>query len=173
VTSGERAGALERSLGTLHRLEDGLLALILGAMVLLAPLQIALRDFFDTGVPWIDPLLRVLVLWVGLLGALAASRDHRHITVDVFARNLAERPQAAARAVTGFFAAGVSALVAWNAFRFVAEEFGYGSEAFAGLPAWIFEAVVPASFGLIALRYLLAATRDARDLLRPPGAPRG
>ena len=69
-----REGALARAQDLLHRVEDAVLALLLGAMILLAPLQIALRLFFNEGLTWADPLIRVLVLWVGLFGAISASR---------------------------------------------------------------------------------------------------
>ena len=40
-----------------------------------------LRNFFSIGFAWGDGLTRLAVLWLGLLGALAASRDGRHITM--------------------------------------------------------------------------------------------
>jgi TRAP-type C4-dicarboxylate transport system permease small subunit len=52
----------------LHRAEDALLVVLLSTMIVLAGTQIILRNFLDSGFVWIDPLLRVLVLWLGLLG---------------------------------------------------------------------------------------------------------
>ncbi len=65
---------MQRVLRIIHGFEDGLLALMVAAMIFLAGSQILLRNLFDTGFAWADPVLRLLVLWVGLLGALAASR---------------------------------------------------------------------------------------------------
>jgi TRAP-type C4-dicarboxylate transport system permease small subunit len=155
---------LDRSIRMLHRAEDALLVLLLGAAVVLAPLQIALRSAFDAGIAWGDPLLRVLVLWLGLLGAVAASRDGRLINIDVASRILSPRLRAAASAVTSLFSAGVSGIVAYHAARFVASEFRFGSVAFSGIPAWVFESVLPFAFGAIALRYLLGFARDLRAL---------
>jgi TRAP-type C4-dicarboxylate transport system permease small subunit len=135
--------------------EDALLALVLGAMVVLAPLQILLRSAFDAGISWGDPMLRVLVLWIGMLGAVAASRDERHITIDVVSRILPERGRELAGALTSLFAGGVSAIVAWHAARFVASELEYGTIAFAGIPAWLLESVIPFAFAAIATRFLL------------------
>lgn len=149
------SGAASRALRTLHRVEDVFLALLLGAMVVLAPLQILLRSVFDAGFAWGDPLLRALVLWVGLLGALVASRERRHITIDVISRLLAPRPRAVAAAATSLFTAAVSAMVAFHAARFVASDFGFGTVAFSGIPAWVLELVLPFAFGAIALRALL------------------
>jgi len=155
VGSRPIAKALEHSIRLLHRAEDALLVLLLGATVLLAPLQIALRGALGTGIAWVDPVLRVMVLWLGLLGALAASRDGRLISIDVLSHILPPRPRAAAGAVTSLFTAGVSGIVAYHAARFVASELRFGSVAFSGIPAWALETILPFAFGAIALRYLL------------------
>lgn len=150
-------GAPARLVRGLRRLEDGLLALLLTGMILLATLQILLRNVFDTGIVWADPAVRVLVLWVGLLGALAASRDDRHINVDVLSRVLPERPRRAVSTLTRLFTAGVAATVSFHSGRFVLSELEFGSVAFAGLPSWALASIIPIAFGGIALRYLLLA----------------
>jgi len=160
-------------MGALQRVEDIVLALLLGAMILLAPVQILLRGVLGTGIAWVDPLLRVLVLWVGLLGAVAASFEGRHITVDVLSRLLPERARAAAGAVSSLFTAAVAALVAYHGARFVASELHFGSVAFSGIPAWTLEAVIPFSFGVVALRYLRLAASDLLALFRSDGDDEG
>jgi len=140
-------------------------------MILLAVLQIALRHGFDAGISWGDPLLRVLVLWLGLLGALAATRERHHINIDVISRLLPARAKAAADAVTSLFAGTVSATVAYHATRFVASELRFGGVAFAGIPAWALEAVVPFAFGLIALRFLLYFASDLAAVLSRESPP--
>ena len=72
----------------LYRLEDGLLILALLAMIGMAVLQILLRVLFHTGIVWGDELVRVLVLWLGVLGAVSASRSDSHIRIDLAARYL-------------------------------------------------------------------------------------
>jgi TRAP-type C4-dicarboxylate transport system permease small subunit len=146
-----------------------LLAFLLGAMILLAPLQILLRGIFDTGIAWTDPLLRVLVLWVGLLGALVASRDGRQIRIDVLSRVLSGRARAAAGALTSLFTASVCGLVSFHAARFVASEREYGVIAFSGVPAWALESIIPFAFGAIALRYAMTFVVDLGEAARPAG----
>ncbi len=149
----------------LHRMEDATLALLLGVMVVLAPLQIFLRNFFDTGLIWADPFLRVLVLWVGLLGAVAASRGDRQISIDVLSRFASPRVRAAIGVVTGLFTAVVSGLVAFHAARFVATEMEYETFAFAGVASWMTEIIIPYAFAAIAVRYLTCAALEAAVLL--------
>jgi TRAP-type C4-dicarboxylate transport system permease small subunit len=149
--------SLERGILILHRLEDGLLALLLGAMILTAAAQIGLRNLFDWNFSWGDPFTRLLVLWVGLLGALAATRQNRHIAIDLVTHWLPPRARAAVQALNSLFAALVCGVVAWHATAFILEERGYGSIGLLGLPDWLLHAVIPLGFGLIALRYALHA----------------
>lgn len=152
-------GWAERILRLLHRLEDTVLALLLGAMIALGTLQIILRNGFDSGLIWIDPLLKVMVLWLGLLGALAATRDDKHITIDILSHWLPPLARRLAYVGTRLFAAAVCGVIAWHSLRFVSLEIESESIAFSGIPAWLFETVIPFSFALIAVRFLLHALR--------------
>jgi TRAP-type C4-dicarboxylate transport system permease small subunit len=165
VASSPLPSAAQPARGALHRFEEAVLALLLGAMIVLASLQILLRGPLGWGIAWADPMLRVLVLWLGLFGAVTASREGRQISVDVLSRLLAGRPRAAVGAVTSLFTAGVAAVVAYHAARFVASEREFASVAFSGIPAWTLEAVIPVAFLAIALRYLGLAARDLLALV--------
>jgi len=76
----------ERVDETIDRVEQTLLVTFLGFMILIAFLQIVLRNFFNTGLSGGDPLLRNLVLWIGFIGATLATREGKHINIDVVSR---------------------------------------------------------------------------------------
>lgn len=145
-----------RLIRLLHAMEDGILILLLTAMLLLAVTQIVLRNVFDSGLLWAGPLLRVMLLWLGLFGAMVASRYDKHVGIDVLSRLASEKWRPWLRTITDLFAALVCAIVAYHAGRFVLEEMTYATPAFAGIPAWTLEIVIPLAFGIIALRYLLS-----------------
>ena len=155
--------AASRVAGLLARVEDAVLVLLLSAMVLLAGAQILLRNLFDVGLVWADPLLRVLVLWVGLVGAIAAARADRHIAVDILSRLLPARARRATRALTDAATAVVCGLLAWHAARFVALEYEGGALAFARVPAWVCELILPVGFAVIGLRYLALLAGRLRE----------
>ncbi len=148
----------------LQLVEDGLLVLILAALVVLSAAQIVARNLLDSGMVWADPALRVLVLWVGLVGAMVAARQDRQITVDAVTRVVGERWRLAIRTVTDLFTAAVCAGVAWHAVRLVREDRAAGLEAFGGIPVWVCELVLPLAFAVIGLRYLLFAVNHGRRL---------
>ena len=151
----------------LHRVEDSLLAGLLGAMILLAGLQILLRNFFDAGLLWIDPLLRILVLWLGLLGAAVATRRDRHIRIDLLAQRLGARADRWLSACVDQVSGWTCLAVAWFSLRWVRLDYADGLTAFGAVPAWLVEAIVPAAFALIGLRFLL---RSVTRALAGPGA---
>jgi TRAP-type transport system small permease protein len=135
--------------------ENALLILMLAAMVLLAASQILLRNFFNISIYGSDQLLRLLVLWVAFLGAVAASRDGKHIHVDAIARWLPGRVRAAITALTDLFTLGVCLMLAWESLRYMKDARASGEMAFGSLPVWVAETILPLAFTLIALRYLL------------------
>lgn len=155
----------------LHRVEDTSLALLLLSLIGLATLQIVLRNVFETGLPWSEPLLRILVLWTGLVGAVVASREGRQISVDAVSRLLSGRAADATRVLANGFAALIAGVLAAHSARFVASEFEYGSSAFGGLPAWPFQAILPLAFAVIALRHLAACRPSLRALVRADADP--
>ncbi|MCP4286711.1 MAG: TRAP transporter small permease [Gammaproteobacteria bacterium] len=117
--------------------------------------QILLRNIWHTGISWADPSLRVLVLWIALLGAMAATRNGIHIRINLIPRYLPPALRALSNRVTDLFAASVCAILAWHAARFVRFEYEDGNLLFASVPAWICELILPLGFGVMAIRLLL------------------
>ncbi len=128
---------------------------MLAAMVILAVTQIIYRNVFDAGITWIDPLLRVLVLWVVLLGAVIATRNDNHIRIDFFTRYLSRLAAPCLQRVVYAFCAFVCGLIAWHASRFVMMDYEFGSVAFSSVPTWVTQLIIPLAFYLMAIRYLM------------------
>lgn len=153
---------LSRLLRMTAIIEDALLVLILAAMVGLSATQIVLRNLFDGAILWADPLLRVAVLWVGMIGAMVATRSDRQISIDAVSRFLSAHWRARIRVITDLFTAIVSATVAWSAFRLVLDDRAADVSSIAFVPVWVCEAILPVAFGTIAVRYLLFSVKHLR-----------
>jgi TRAP-type C4-dicarboxylate transport system permease small subunit len=76
----------ERADEIIDRVEHTLVIILLSLMILTAFLQITLRNIFATGLTWADPMVRNLVLWVGFIGAAIATKEGKHINMDVFSQ---------------------------------------------------------------------------------------
>ncbi len=145
--------------------EDSLLTLMLFAMIGLGTLQIVQRNFFGGGFVWNDELIRLLVLWIAMAGAVAASRDDRHIVIDLLSKFLSTRDALTVRTIIDLFTVVVSALLTWYSARFVQGEWEYGATLFSGVAAWPFELVIPIAFAIITYRYTLFLFLHARQAL--------
>ena len=162
----------ERLDEAIGRLEKTLMVILLGSMIVAAFAQIALRNFVGVGLPWSESLVRYLVLWVGFIGASLAAREGRHITIEV----IKLRPSAGGRrylaAVSQLCAVVVCALMTWAAVKFVSDDAEIGTRTFLDLPTWVLETIIPATFAIMSLRFLLRAIRALRrDAARPESAP--
>lgn len=146
---------LERAERVGRWLENALLALMLGGLILLASAQILLRNFFSVGLSWADGLVRLMVLWLALLGAIAASRDHRHIAINLAERYLPAPVLRPIRLLVDAFTAVVAGVLAWHSLRFVLDSRAFGDVLLNGWPAWWFQSILPVGFALIAYRYAL------------------
>jgi TRAP-type C4-dicarboxylate transport system permease small subunit len=158
----------EKSIGTnpiitaLYRLEDGILVALLTLMMGVAVVQILLRNFSGTGIIWGDVLVRIAVLWLGLVGAMVAARQDKHISIDLVMRYLPERLRMCVNAIVRLFAAVVCAWTAYYSFIFVVAEYTEGGLAFGQVPVWVCEAVIPLAFTVMALRYLAMSVPQFR-----------
>lgn len=170
-------GALRRCVTAWDAAERTLLGVLAAGMVVLAALQIVLRTFFRTGIPWIEPLLGIGLLWLTMLGALAATGQLKHISMDLVSHLLPRRPRAGVAAAVRLFAAIVCGRLAWAATGFIELQRETETSTLLGAPVWVYTWVVPVAFGLLSLRFLLhaglAAAEAARKIPRAPVPPEG
>ena len=82
-----------------HRVEEGLMALILGAMTILSFVQVVLRYVFNSGFIWQLEANSYLFAWLVMIGISYCVRVRAHIGVDAAVRLL----PAKARRVVGIF----------------------------------------------------------------------
>ncbi|MEZ5565797.1 MAG: TRAP transporter small permease [Gammaproteobacteria bacterium] len=146
-----RGGLIER---VSRWIETALLTAILLAMIGLASAQVLLRGSVGGSLAWADETLRLLVLWAAMIGAVAASRDNVHLRIDFLSRFLSPGNRRVAAVVVNLFAAGISAILAWQSLRFVNGSREFDDQVLGDWPAWPFQVVLPIAFMLIAYRYI-------------------
>lgn len=135
------------------RIERVVLALLVTAMVALAATQILLRNFWQTGFQWAEPLLGMGLLWLTMLGALAAAGLGRHLAIDLATALLPERIHAWTARATSLFSVVVCVLLAWAAGRYVGFQREMAMGELLGWPLWRYYQVIPVAFWLMALRF--------------------
>jgi TRAP-type C4-dicarboxylate transport system permease small subunit len=137
------------------RLEQILLGILLGTMILVAVIQIALRNVLSTGLAWGDQLVRNLVLWTGFIGAAVATREGKHISIDVVSRWISPKRKIDMEIITNGFSLLICALLTFAALKFVSNEIQMKSILFLGVPSWASEIILPVTLGVMTFRFCL------------------
>ncbi len=151
--------------------ERAVLCLLLTTMILLACIQIILRTFFASGLLWADPLLRYLVLWCGLLGAVTATSQGKHIALDITANYLPKKSEPWITLITYIFSSLAAGGLTWAGCRFLGGEIEFGGSGPLSLPLWFWNGIFPVAFGLITVKYLLLLFIQLKSLLFPSHQP--
>ena len=135
------------------RVIDVSIVVLFVVMLTLAVVQVFLRYFFNGGILWGDVAARTLVIWVGFLGAMTATREAKHFSVDVLTRFLKMKHQFWLQSISSLFAAVICFFLAQAGVTFLGLE--SGNKTFLDLPAVATEVIVPIGFYLMAFQFLL------------------
>ena len=139
----------------LEKTEGNLIVLLLSLMISLSFGQMILRNLFDMGVLWIDTLLRQWVLWLGFLGASIAVNHNKHISIEVFSGVSPLFGEYFIKAFIRFSAGIISIFLAWSAWSFMIFEKDSKSVLLLDIPTWIFQSILPYSFLVISIRFII------------------
>jgi TRAP-type C4-dicarboxylate transport system permease small subunit len=161
--------------------EEVLLAVLLVSMVLIASLQVCLRNIWNVSIDWADITLQYFTLMVAFLGAAIATTEGRHLNIDLFSRVLSSRQKLMLNVLIGIFSVGVLVLLTlggvtnyqlnfkpwvennpqgWSVWKGLANEFSEG-----GIPQWVSLLMFAIGFALIGLHFLLRLICDVSSLI--------
>jgi len=137
--------------------ENTSLVVLLGTMIGVSVFQIINRQLLDGSfsLSWADELVKIIVLWLAMVGSVAAARDNKHIRIDLITHVLSGPVVAWAKVIVDLFASAVCAVIGWNAYRLIREEMSWGDTIFTDVPLWILHAIVPLAFLLLSYQFLV------------------
>lgn len=167
-----------------NAIEESLLTVLLLSIVFFSCLQIVLRNLFHGGLIWIDPLMRIIVLWITFLGAMAATSRGRHISIDLLARIFPHTKMMAHR-IAASVPTVACVVLANGSYEYLRQEYQFGRETLLGLRTWQLHSVLLFGFILLAYRFVVFAlwgvweerevkaqsVEDVGNVEREPSAP--
>jgi len=138
----------------LHRLEEGLIALLLAVMTTITFSQVIARYVFNYSFVWALELVTYLFAWLIFIGMAYGVRVGTHIGVDALVKGLGRKT---ARTVGGIAAAlsiVYSVILFYGSWVYVKKMYDIGILA-QDLPIeqWIPRLVLPIGFGILILRF--------------------
>jgi tripartite ATP-independent transporter DctM subunit len=185
-TATPSAGIFGRLAWWAGRTEDAILAIALFLMALIPVVELLGRTWFSTGIAGATEYLQHLTLWIAFLGAMLATREGKHLKIAAAMNWLPPRVSRvvdclgafiSAAVCAGLFGASLALVVAeapalpsWTAKvipDFVErwlDPFGLfesgGLTTIGGwIPIWVAEAVMPFGFAVMAIRFILHASK--------------
>lgn len=141
------------------QVEQLLVAVLLSLMIVVAFLQIVLRNVFFTGLSWGDPVVRYMVLWVGFIGASIATKEGRHINIDVLSRFVPGLGNILIQGIGYSFSSFVCGILTFAALKFIRNEAQIGGITFLGIPAWVPGLIIPGALGIMTMRFGLRSLK--------------
>src|SRR5437016_1395531 len=151
----------------LASIERALVVLLLTGLLGLGLLQVIERNVLASGIFWADELLQHMVLWLAFLGASLATRQRRHLSIDVLSHFLPTRWQLWLELLVNTAALALCTLLVQAAWGLVRSEYTAGTMLTFGVPAWLAQSVIPLGFGAIMLRFALRLVEMFLRLLQP------
>jgi TRAP-type C4-dicarboxylate transport system permease small subunit len=155
-----------RKKGLIARLVDGLLAAMLVAMLGMVLLNVILRYGFGTGISASEELSRTLFVWITFIGAVVATREGTHLSVDSLVAHLPHGGRVVCAVLSELIVVGCCGLIFWGTLRQHAVNASMGSLV-TGMPMiWVFGVgyIVSAGCALLGLYKLWRiATRQISD----------
>lgn len=145
---------LARINSNLEKLEDFLLPALFILTLILSVIQIIMRNVFSSGIVWADPLLKIMVLWLGMFGALYATRKRRHIKIDILKHYLNPKLKKLTSRIVYFISGLICLLCSYFSTTFLILEYQDGTKAFMQVPAWLVESIIPIALLIMALRFI-------------------
>lgn len=138
----------------LYWLEVAVLGGMFAALVVLGLTQIGLRNLADTSIAWADPAMRAMVLWIAMLAASLAARDLKHIRIDLLDKLVPAAAAAVIRRIVLFATAVVCLAMVAASVQMLAYEYQFQTNAFADVPTWVVQIIIPIGFGLMGWRFM-------------------
>ena len=157
---------LKQLISHIHQLENWVLTFLIGALVVLSFVQISGRLFINRNFSGADQIIYHLVLWVALAGAMVATRNKEHITIDIINRFSNDLYRPYINLLTNLFSTFICLLLTWSSIRFIMDEIAYQSTIMENIPAWPFQLIMPIAFFIISTRFFIHFCQNCQIILK-------
>ncbi len=96
---------------------EGLLVLLLAAMVVMVFGNVVLRYLFDTGIDVSEELSRYFFVWLTFIGAVVVGRENAHLGVETLVSRLGDRGRKLCMILSDLFVIACCAVFFWGTWQ--------------------------------------------------------
>lgn len=145
------------------RLEEGALALLLGAMTVLTFVTVVLRYVFNSNIIWSQAATLYMFGWLVLIGISYGIRANAHIGIDLAVKMIPPGPRRVVGMIGVLLCLVYAGLMTYGSYRYIALKVRRGTiDADIPAPEWLLKIILPLGFALLALRLLQVAIATLR-----------
>lgn len=149
-----RPGITGRAIYQMAVWSDRFSALICAVLIVTTAIAMVVYQF-GIVVPWLDDVLRMLLIWLVYLGTVSLCLHNDHISMDAFYLVLPAPVRKVIDVLVALLAIGLCAFITKIGYDSMMLTMEYGQLLPSGyLPAWPQSLAIPLGFGLMALAYL-------------------
>lgn len=148
-----------------ERLEEIFLVVLMTAATLIVAAQIATRYLFHVPLPWSEEVARYLFIWLVWVGASYATKERKHICIDVVVSRLPRAGKKTCALISTavwivflIFMAGISLKLTGSVYS--GSQIAVGS----GIPMWVPYAAIPVGMLLMLFRLLQNCWYDIKGV---------
>jgi len=129
-------------------------------MVFIPTFETIARFVNFRGIPASPVLVQHLTLWIGFLGAILAARQNKLLALTTTPLFSIDEQFHFGRWIAKVISFIVVLTLMWGSWELVKVEFAYSVDIAPNIPRWFIQAVMPFSFGLIAIQILINSTEN-------------
>ncbi|WP_424987132.1 TRAP transporter small permease [Microbulbifer sp. S227A] len=131
-------------------------------LVLATGYAVVLRYWAGAPLHWMEEASGIALIWIVMVGAIAAERDNEQLSIPIFVDKLSGRGQLIVKVLVGALSVGLLALLAYYGVT-LAEKVAFKLTGVLKISWYWIDIAVPVGFVGIILCYIAAAWRVARS----------
>src|SRR5690606_28264097 len=146
---------MSSTLRFVNRLEEGIIAFLLAAMVLLQFVQVILRYVFSAGLVWALEATTYMFAWMVMIGISYGIKAGSHIAVDALVNALPRGGKRTLGLIAVFLSAVYAVIMTYGGWNYFSTVWKIGVMAHElPIQRWILVSVLPLGFALLLFRLL-------------------
>lgn len=131
-------------------------------LVLATGYAVVLRYWAGAPLHWMEEASGIALIWIVMVGAIAAERDNEQLSIPIFVDKLSGRGQLIVKVLVGALSVGLLALLAYYGVT-LAEKVAFKLTGVLKISWYWIDIAVPVGFVGIIMCYIAAAWRVARS----------
>lgn len=137
------------------KLEEIFLVILMTAATTIVAAQVITRYLLKVPLPWSEEVARYMFIWLVWVGAAFATKERRHISIDVLVSRLPAAGRKVCSVISTLVWIGFLVCMAYLSFKLTKSVFGGSQVAVgSGIPMWIPYAAIPTGMTLMLFRLL-------------------